>query len=95
MVSDGHGTLEGESVVAKCFRGMPNLWHCKTHFTSRDPSDRAYHGGRPIMTVLPAAGWTCEDWRDLVRRVQGPGKSDLHIYARQRPPDFIWKLVRN
>ncbi|KAH9953026.1 hypothetical protein BC827DRAFT_195423 [Russula dissimulans] len=74
---------------------MPNLWHCKTRFVSPDPSDQVYSLClRPIVTVLPVARWACKDWRDLVRRTQGPGDSDLHIYARQRPPGFYWKLYQ-
>src|SRR5712672_3283798 len=75
---------------------MPNLWHCEMHFVSSDPSGRAYHCGlRPIIMTRPVARSTCKDWRDLVRRLQDPGDSDIHIYARQRPPEFSWKLVRS
>ncbi|KAI0290302.1 hypothetical protein BC826DRAFT_1106538 [Russula brevipes] len=41
-----------------------------------------------VLVDQPSSQWTCEDWRHLIHRRQGLDNNDLHIHARQRPPDF-------
>jgi len=86
---DIHGALEGELVVARSIRSIPNLWRIEKFFVVPNSSTSAYDFSLwPIVTANPTASRTSQDRIDLIRSALGSSDNDLHIYAGQLPP--LW-----